>query len=339
MKFVTFGELLLRLSPEGVGRFVQADRFGAVFGGGEANVAVALAQFGEEAAFVSRLPAHGIGEAAICALRKYGVDVREVQRGGSRIGIYFLEKGMAQRPSVVVYDRAGSAFAEAKASDFDWEKILRGADWFHFSGITAALSPELAKACEEGAAAAHRMGLRVSCDLNYRSKLWTEEQARPVLQRLVRSADLLIGNEEHIGSMLEIDLSRFAREETNLCREGCEAVAAEVTARYGCKTVAITQRRSITACENKFRAFLRRGSESAMSPRYTIQIADRVGSGDAFAAGILYTEAEGFAVQHAVDFAAASCCLKHSVEGDFSLMTAAEVEALASGGGSGAVQR
>lgn len=336
---VTFGEIMLRLEPEGYNRFVQADKFGAVYGGGEANVAVSLANYGLPAEFVTKLPAHEIGQCAVNALRRYGVGTEKIIRGGERIGIYFIEKGASQRASKVIYDRAYSAVSLAKAEEFDWEAILAGAGWFHFSGITPAVSGELAKACLEGVKTARKLGVTVSCDLNYRGKMWSLDKAKEVMGGLMPYTDVLIANEEHIKSILGIDVSVYAVEDSNLCREGCAAMARTLHEKYGFQAAAITQRRSLSASDNKFKAAFWQNGETAFSPQHTMHIVDRVGSGDAFTAGILYGMQTGLSAQETVDFAAAACCLKHSVEGDFNLMSADEVFALAGGEGSGSVQR
>lgn len=336
---ITFGEIMLRLEPEGYNRFVQADKFGAVYGGGEANVAVSLANYGLPAEFVTKLPAHEIGQCAVNALRRYGVGTGKILRGGDRIGIYFIEKGASQRASKVIYDRAHSAVAEAVAEEFDWEAILADAGWFHFSGITPAVSGELAKACLDAAKTARKMGVPVSCDLNYRSKMWSLDRAKAVMGGLMEYTDVLIANEEHIKTILDIDVSGYAVEDSNLCREGLAAMAEKLRAKYGFRAAAITQRRSLSASDNRFKAAFWQEGEMAFSPQHTMHIVDRVGSGDAFTAGILYGMQTGLSVQRTVDFAAAACCLKHSVEGDFNLMSAEEVLALAGGEGSGSVQR
>lgn len=339
MRTVTFGEIMLRLSPPAHGRFVQAGQFDIVYGGGEANVAVGMAQCGMETEFVTALPDNELGQAAINALRRYGVATGHILRQGPRIGIYFIENGASQRPSKVIYDRAGSSIAVAKAADFDWKQILAGAQWFHFSGITPAISPEMAAATLQAAKTAREMGLSVSCDLNYRSKMWTVEEARKVMQPLMEYVTLLIANEEHIRTILEIDTSSLPVEDTNLTHEGAAQAAAMVNARYHIPTIALTQRRSLSASDNRFKGVLWREGEAAFSVQHTMHIVDRVGSGDAFAVGILTGIQKGYTLQQTVDFAAAACALKHSVEGDFPMSTEAEILALAQGDGSGSVQR
>ena len=339
MKTVTFGEIMLRLAPPAHGRFLQADSFDVVYGGGEANVSVSLANCGLETEFVTALPDHEIGQCAVNALRRYGVGTGHILRQGSRIGIYFIENGASQRASKVIYDRAGSSIATAKAADFDWKEILKGADWLHFSGITPAIGAEMTAAVQEACATAKEMGLKVSCDLNFRSKMWSVEKARTVMQPLMQYVDLLIANEQHISQILEIDISALPTEDTNLTREGCIATAEAVNARYHSPTVAITQRRSLSASDNKIKGMLWQEGEAAFSAQHLMHIVDRVGSGDSFTAGILTGIQKGYGLQKTIDFAAAACCLKHSVEGDFNLMSEAEIMALAEGEGSGSVQR
>lgn len=336
---VTFGEIMLRLTPMGMDRFVQAESFGAVYGGGEANVAVSLANYGLDARYVTRVPAHEIGQAAVNALRRYGVDTRFMARGGDRLGIYFLERGASQRPSKVIYDRAASAIATASPEDFDWDAIFEGADWFHFSGITPAIGGHLPAITAEAAKKAHQKGLTVSCDLNYRSKMWSLDQAKEVMSGLMGDVDLLITNEMHAQQLLGVDVSGYPTEDTNLCPEGCTAMGKWLSEQYGFRAVAITQRRSLSADDNRFKAALYQAGESAFSPQYTIHMVDRVGSGDSFTAGIIFGMEQGLSLQKTVDFAAAACCLKHAVNGDFNLMSASEVWALAGGEGSGSVQR
>ena len=339
MKTVAFGEIMLRLSPPGYSRFVQASQFDVVYGGGEANVAVMLASCLLQSVFVTALPAHEIGQCAVNALRRYGVGTGHILRQGDRLGIYYIENGASQRASKVIYDRAGSSIAKAAASDFDWEKILDGAAWFHFSGITPAISDEMITAVQQACRTAKKLGVKVSCDLNYRSKMWSVEKARSVMQPLMESVDLLIANEEHIRTILEIDTSSLPVEDTNLTHEGCIAAAQMLHERYHIPMVALTQRRSLSASDNRFKGMLWKDGEAAFSPQHTMHIVDRVGSGDSFSAGILNGLQKGWSVQQTVNFAAAACCLKHSIPGDFNLCDEAEILALAGGDGSGSVQR
>ena len=342
MKTVTFGEIMLRLSPPAHARFLQTGQFDIVAGGGEANVAVSLANCGLDTEFVTALPDQELGQIAVNALRALGVETRHILRQGPRIGLYFIENGASQRASKVIYDRAGSSIAVAKASDFDWNAILSGKDWFHFSGITPAISPEMRKCVEAACKTARKKGVKVSCDLNYRGKMWSIEEARPVMQNLMQYVDLLIANEEHIRTVLEIDTSSLPTEDTNLTPAGCLSASKMVNERYKIPLIALTQRRSLSASDNRFKGSLWSAENSdaiACSPQYTMHIVDRVGSGDAFSAGILTGVQKGWTPEKTVGFAAAACCLKHSVEGDFNLMGEDEILALAAGNGSGSVQR
>ena len=335
MKFVTFGEILLRLSPEGHARFLQADSFDAVYGGGEANTAISLAQFGYDTKFITKLPDHEIGQAAINTLRQYGVDTSDILRGGNRIGLYYLEKGAAQRPSKVIYDRAGSSIAAASAEEFDWEKLLDGADWFHITGITPALSDECAKASLEAVKAAKKLGITVSCDINFRRKLWDKETAGKVMAEILEYTDIYIGGRDQAEELFGIPTN--ARDDSDY--EAYKAVAEKLKERFGFKKVAITLRTTLSSDENKWAALLYDGERHCFSREYRSLIVDRVGGGDSFSAGLIYALGEGMDTQSAVDFAAAASCLKLSVEGDCNIMSVDEVKSLAFGGGSAQVQR
>ena len=339
MKVITFGELMLRLAPEGYYRFVQADSFGATFGGGEANVAVSLANYGVPVDFVTKLPKHEIGQAAVNSLRKYGVGVEKIVRGGDRVGIYFLEKGASQRPSKVIYDRAGSAIAKASPEDFDWKSIFADADWFHFTGITPALSPEVAKICLTAVKEAKAAGLTVSCDLNYRKKLWTREEARAAMSEICRYVDVCISNEEDAADVFGIHAEGTDVDTGKINREGYRSVAEQLTKMFGFRAVAITLRESISANDNNWAAMLYQGGECYFSRKYSMHIVDRVGGGDSFGGGLIYAMRAGYDPQKTIEFAVAASCLKHSVEGDYNMVSVAEVEALAGGSGSGRVQR
>jgi 2-dehydro-3-deoxygluconokinase len=336
---VTFGEIMLRLAPEGYYRFIQANTFGATYGGGEANVAVSLAGYGLPAVFVSKLPAHEIGQAAVNSLRALGVDVSRIARGGSRIGIYFLEKGASQRPSKVIYDRAHSAISEAASGDFDWKAIFQDASWFHFSGITPALSDNLVDICLEACKAAQAGGVTVSCDLNYRKNLWSREKAGAVMARLLEYVDVCIANEEDASDVLGIKASNSDVTAGAISHEGYREVAEELCKRFGFRQVAITLRESVSASDNNWAAMLFTGGEYYFSRKYPVHIVDRVGGGDSFAAGLIYAALQEMPPQKELEFAVAASCLKHSIEGDFNLVTADEVEKLAGGDGSGRVQR
>ena len=338
-RIVTFGEIMLRLAPEGYYRFTQADSYGATYGGGEANVAVSLANYGMDAAFVTKLPAHDIGQAGVNSLRKYGVDTSFIARGGNRVGIYFLEKGASQRPSKVIYDRAGSSIAEATTADFDWAKIFKGADWFHFTGITPALGDNVAEICLEACKKAKEMGLSVSCDLNYRKKLWSREKAGKVMGELMPYVDVCIANEEDAGDVFGIKAENTDIAGGKLNHEGYKSVAKQLADRFGFKKVAITLRSSISANDNDWAAMLYDGEEYYFSKSYRMHIVDRVGGGDSFGGGLIYASLMDMAPQATIEFAVAASCLKHSIEGDFNMVSVAEVESLAGGDGSGRVQR
>ena len=335
MKVVTFGEILLRLSPEGHKRFLQAEGFDAVYGGGEANTAISLAQFGYDAKFITKLPDHEIGQAAINTLRQYGVDTSDILRGGDRIGLYYLEKGAAQRPSKVIYDRAGSSIAAASAEEFDWERLLSGADLFHITGITPALSAECAKASLEAVKTAKRLGITVSCDINFRRKLWDKDTAGKVMAEILEYTDIYIGGRDQAEELFGIPTN--ARDDSDY--EAYKAVAEKLKERFDLKKVAITLRTTLSSDENKWAALLYDGEKHCFSREYRSLIVDRVGGGDSFSAGLIYALGEGMDTQSAVDFAAAASCLKLSVEGDCNIMSVDEVKSLAFGGGSAQVQR
>ncbi len=338
-RVITFGEIMLRLAPEGYTRFVQADTYGATYGGGEANVAVSLANYGLDAAFVSKLPTHEIGQAGVNALRRYGVDTRFIARGGKRVGIYYLEKGASQRPSKVIYDRAGSAIAEAESTDFNWAEIFKGADWFHFTGITPALGDKIAAITLEACKAAKKLGLTVSCDLNYRKKLWTKEKAGQVMAEICQYVDVCIANEEDAADVFGIKASGTDVTTGQVNHEGYKEVAAKLAERFGFQKVAITLRTSISANDNKWAAMLYDGKDYYFSKSYLMHIVDRVGGGDSFGGGLIYACLADMKPQEIIEFATAASCLKHSIEGDFNQVSVEEVLKLAQGDGSGRVQR
>ena len=338
-RVITFGEIMLRLAPEGYYRFVQANSFGATYGGGEANVAVSLANFGIDTAFVTKLPAHEIGQAAVNELRKFGVDTSRIVRGGNRIGIYFLEKGASQRPSKVIYDRAHSAIAEASPEDFDWNEIFQNADWFHFTGITPALNDTLAAICLEACKKATELGLTVSCDLNYRNKLWSREKAGQVMSELCKYVDVCIANEEDAADVFGIRAANTDVTKGAVSHEGYKDVAKQLAGRFGFSKVAITLRESLSASDNNWAAMLYDGTEFYFSKKYAVHIVDRVGGGDSFGGGLIYACLNQYDPQSTIEFAAAASCLKHSVEGDMNMVSVSEVQKLAGGDGSGRVQR
>ena len=338
-KVITFGELMLRLAPEGYYRFVQAEQYGATYGGGEANVAVSLANFGIDTSFVSKLPKHEIGQAGVNSLRRYGVNTEFIARGGDRVGIYYLEKGASQRPSKVIYDRAGSSIATASSSDFDWNKIFDGVDWFHFTGITPALSDELAAICLDACKMAKEKQITVSCDLNYRNKLWSKEKAGKVMGEICKYVDVCIANEEDASDVFGIKASNTDVTTGKVDHDGYKEVAKQLVERFGFKKVAITLRESLSANDNNWAGMLYDGTNFYFSKKYLMHIVDRVGGGDSFGAGLIYASLNDFDQQKTIEFAVAASCLKHSIEGDFNQVTVEEVTKLAGGDASGRVQR
>jgi len=338
-KFITFGEIMLRLAPVGYERFLQSKEFGIVYGGGEANVAVSLANYGKDAYFVTKLPKHEIGQSAVNELRRYGVSTDMIARGGDRVGIYFCEKGSSQRPSKVIYDRAYSAIAEAKREDFNWKEIFQDAEWFHFTGITPALSDECAAITLDAVKAAKEAGVMVSVDLNFRKKLWSSEKAGKVMGDIVKYCDVVIANEEDAEKVFGISAEETDITSGTLSDEGYKNVAKTLADRFGLKYVAITLRESFSASDNGWSAMLYDGSEFYSSKKYKMHIVDRVGGGDSFGAGLIYGLTSGLSHQDSLEFAVAASCLKHTVEGDFNLVSKDEVETLMNGDASGRVQR
>ena len=338
-KVVTFGEIMLRLAPNGYYRFFQDDQLQATFGGGEANVAVSLANYGLNASFVTKLPSHAIGQSAVNSLRKYGVDTSKIVRGGDRVGIYFLEKGASQRGSVCIYDRAHSAIAEAQPSEFDWDSIFEGADWFHFTGITPALGANMVETCRQACIAAKKHGVKISCDLNYRGKLWTRAEAQAAMTDLCQYVDVCISNEEDAKDVFGIEAENTDIYGGKLNKDGYKSVAKQLADKFGFEKVAITLRTSISANDNDWAAMLYDGENYCFSKEYHLHIVDRVGGGDSFGGGLIYALLSGKDSQQAIEFAVAASALKHSIEGDYNMVTVSEVEKLAGGDGSGRVQR
>ncbi|MCL2564935.1 MAG: sugar kinase [Defluviitaleaceae bacterium] len=338
-KIVCFGEIMLRLAPPGYQRFTQADTFEAVYGGGEANVAVSLANFGLEASYITKIPNNPIGQSAINELRRYGVDTCEILRGGQRLGIYFLEKGASQRASVVVYDRKYSSISEVKLGEFDWGRIFKGAKWFHFTGITPALSKAAADVTMEAAKAAKKLGITVSCDLNYRKNLWTPDEAGKVMSGLMPYVDLCIANEEDAEKVFGIKADETEVSEGKLSHEAYKQVAKKLKDKFSFKKVAITLRESMSADDNIWSGMLYDGENYHFSQKYDIHIVDRVGGGDSFAAGLIYGMMRDMTDMESLEFAVAASCLKHSIEGDANHVSAAEVKALMGGDASGRVKR
>lgn len=338
-RIVTFGEIMLRLQPRQYQRILQADAFDIVYGGGEANVAVSLAMLGDQSVFVTKLPKHDLAQAAVNYLRRYGVDTQWISRGGDRMGIYFVEKGASQRPSKVIYDRKDSAIAEASTDEFHWEEVLRGANWFHFTGITPAISQAAAENCLRALQTAKRLGLTVSCDLNYRKNLWSREQAGQVMQELMQYVDVCIGNEEDAADVFGIRAEQTELTAGKVNHASYKAVAKQLADRFGFSKVAITLRTSISASDNQWAAMLYDGTDFYESKSYNVHIVDRVGGGDSFSAGLIHCLSKGVNPGEALEFAAAASCLKHTIEGDANLVSEAEIRQLMMGDGSGRVQR
>lgn len=338
-RIVTFGEIMLRLAPNGHYRFFQDDQLQATFGGGEANVSVSLANYGLDTAFVTKLPDHAIGQAAINSLRSFGVDTKFIARGGNRVGIYFLEKGASQRGSLCIYDRSHSAISEATSDDFDWDKIFDGAEWFHFTGITPALGPNIVGICIEACKAAKAHGVKISCDLNYRGKLWTRDQAREAMTKLCEYVDVCISNEEDAKDVFGIEAEGSDITGGKLNTDGYRSVAKQLADRFNFEKVAITLRTSISASDNDWQGMLYDGSDYWFSKQYHLHIVDRVGGGDSFGAGLIYSIINGYSTSETIEFAVAASALKHSIEGDFNRVSVAEVKKLAGGDASGRVQR
>ncbi len=338
-KIITMGEIMLRLSSPGNSRFIQSNSFDVNYGGGEANVAVSLQNYANEAYFVSKVPEHEIGQAAINSLRRFGVHTEYMVRGGSRLGIYYLETGCSLRPSKVIYDRAHSSISEAKPEDFDFEAIFRDADWFHWSGITPALSDNAAECVRRACIAAKKAGVVISCDLNYRKKLWTPEKAQSVMRPLMQYVDVCIGNEEDaemcLGFRPDADVENGKTD-----ADGYKDIFCKIIKEFGVKYVVSTLRESYNASINGWKAMIYDGKEFYVSRHYDLKpIVDRVGGGDSFSAGLIHGLANGKPMQWALEFAVAASALKHTIPGDVNLVSASEVECLMNGNGNGRVER
>jgi 2-dehydro-3-deoxygluconokinase len=338
-KIVTLGEIMLRLSPPDKQRFVQAQSFDVIYGGGEANVAVSLANYGMDARFVSKLPNNPIGQSAINHLRNYGVNTDYIVRGGERVGIYYLEHGASMRASQVVYDRANSSIAEATAADFDFDAIFEGVDWFHFSGITPALGKEAAILTEEALKAAKRNNVMVSVDLNYRKKLWSPEEAKACMTNLMQYVDVCIGNEEDAEKVLGFKPGTTDVTSGELELEGYKSIFKQMKDQFGFKYVVTTLRESHSASDNGWSALIYDGNEFYESKHYDIRIIDRVGGGDSFAGGLIYGLLSSDDFKYALEFAVGASALKHTIFGDANLVTVDEVKTLIEGDASGRVQR
>ncbi|HMD33420.1 MAG TPA: sugar kinase [Vicinamibacterales bacterium] len=340
-RVVTFGEIMLRLSPPGFERFFQSPVLSATFGGGEANVAIGLAHFGLHSAYVTCLPSHAIGEAAVRALRAEGVDTSHIVRGGDRVGIYFAETGASQRASTVIYDRAHSALGLMAADAVDWDRVMSGAAWFHVTGITPALGQSPAAATKAAVAAAKRAGARVSVDLNFRKKLWSESAAQAAMTPLMKDVDVVIANEEDLQSVLGIPVAGSDVTGGALDISGYRAAAERVSREFGPPKVAVTLRESLSASDNGWSAVLWDAKAAALhqSQRYVVRLVDRIGGGDSFAAGLIYSLVTGHAPVDALRFAVAASALKQTIPGDFNRVSVSEVDALAKGDASGRVRR
>jgi len=338
-RVVSFGEIMMRLATPNFLKFVQTKSFDVTYAGAEANVAVSLANFGLEASFVTKLPKNEFGIAVLRYLRQYNVDTSHIIFGEGRLGVYFLETGYSQRPSKVIYDRANSTFALSKPEEYDWDRIFDNADWFHFTGITPALGDNLVQACLDALKKAKEKGITVSCDLNYRAKLWSQEKARQVMSQLVKYVDVLFANEEDAEKVFGIKADESNVVEGKLSLKGYEQVCRRLKERFGFKRVAISLRESIVANLNGWSGVLLDGDDFYSAKQYTVHIVDRVGAGDSFSAGIIYGFLTGMKPQETLEFAVAASCLKHTIVGDFNEVTLDEVKSLMKGSGSGRVVR
>lgn len=337
--FVGFGEMLVRLAPSGYLRFPQADSFTVNYTGAEGNMAIALAYMGVPAKLVTKLPDSDIGRCAMRKLAAYQVDTSHIVWGGDRIGLYYLERGASQRPSKIVYDRAHSAIAEASPEEFDWDEILKDAGWFHFTGITAGLSDTAAQCCIRACEAAKRLGVKVSCDLNYRKYLWTPEKAQSVMRPLMKYVDVLIANEEDSDKVLGIRAEGADVDSGALDTDSYASLAHKLIDTFGFEKVAITLRESVSASVNGWSGILCDGKQVYRSQKYMIQLVDRVGGGDSFASGLIYGFLNDYSDQETLEYAVAASCLKQTIEFDFNLSSVEEVRNLMNGNGSGRVVR
>lgn len=341
-KVVTFGEIMLRLSTPGFTRFVQAQTFDATFGGGEANVAVSLANYGYDSYFITKLPKHEIGQSALNHLRRFGVKDDFIVRGGERIGIYFLETGASQRPSKVIYDRSNSSIVNMNKDEVQWEKVFVNADWFHWTGITPALGKSSQEILLNACKTAKKMGVKISADLNYRAKLWTTEEAQSVMIPLMEYVDVCIANEEDAEKSLGIKPENTNVDKGELSLVGYKDLLRKLKTKFGFETIAITLRESYSASRNGWSAIMideKNCKDFYRSKKYEIDIVDRVGGGDSFASGLIYGLLEKQNTQEALEFAVAASCLKHTILGDFNLVSIEEVEKLSKGNSSGRVER
>lgn len=338
-KMVGFGEIMLRLNPSGYLKVLQEEQFGASYTGAEANVCVSLCNWGWKCSLMTKLPRNDVARSAEMQMHKYNISTDDVVYGGDRLGVYFLEKGASQRPSKVTYDRKYSSIATAKREDFDWARILEGATNFHFTGITPALGGELPEICMDACVEAKKRGILISLDLNYRSTLWDEDTAKKTMSKLAKYADIIIGNEEDAQKVLGIQTVEFKAEHGIPKDEEYALTAQRIVEEYGCKSVAFSLRKSISASDNLWKGMFYTDGQAYFSREYALRLVDRVGGGDSFAAGIIYGVSEGFDPQRTIDFAVAASCLKQTIEKDFNLSSLADVYTLMDGNGSGRVVR
>lgn len=338
-RVVCFGEIMGRLNPEGYLRIGQANKFELSFAGSEVNAAVSLANYGLDAVFVTKLPDNELGKAVIKTLRGYNVNISEIVFGGERLGLYFVEKGASQRPSKVIYDRKYSSISTAKKEEFDWDRIFNGTNWFHFTGITPALSDDAASICNDACKVAKKKGITVSCDLNYRKNLWSSEKAQKIMDELMQYVDVCIANEEDAEKVFGIKADSTDVSIGKLNHKGYISVAKQLVDRFGFKKVAITLRGSISASDNNWAGMLYANGETWFSKNYLIHIVDRVGGGDSFGGALIYALILEYEPQRAIEFAVAASCLKQTIEFDFNQVTVTEIEKLLSGDVSGRVQR
>ena len=338
-RVVTFGEIMLKLSSPGYSRIGQSSSFNVEYSGAEANLAVSLSKFGVDTSFVTKLPINSLGDSAIERLRSYGVNTNYISRGGDRIGIYFSEKGASQRPSRVLYDRLNSSISSADKCDFDWSSIFAEADWFHFTGITPALSINAFNICKEACVNAKRMGLTISCDLNYRSKLWSSAKANEAMSELCRYVDVCIANESDASDVFGYNSKSLDECKDNDVYDVYKHVATSLYKQFNFKIVCITLRKAYSASENDWSAIMYDGNTYFIGDKYRIHLIDRIGGGDSFCAGLIYGILKEFPKQKALDFAIASSCLKQTIEGDFNLVSLDEVFSLMNGNSSGRIQR
>jgi 2-dehydro-3-deoxygluconokinase len=341
-KIVSFGEIMLRLSTLGFTRFVQAQDLNITYGGGEANVSVSLANYGMESFFVTKLPKHEIGQSALNHLRRFGVNTDYIVRGGERIGIYFLESGASQRSSKVIYDRANSAIAGIKKGEIDWTMVFKNTDWFHWTGITPAISQDVREVLTDACIVAKKMGIMISCDLNFRAKMWTKKEAQSIMVPLMEYVNVCISNEEDAEKSLGLKAGKTNVEKGQIDQDGYFLLAQTLKQKYNFDSVAITLRESFSASRNGWSALLLDNRDCSVpyrSKKYDIEIVDRVGGGDSFASGLIYGLLNKSNTKEALEFAVAASCLKHSIPGDFNLVSLEEVEKLLKSGGSGRVER